>query len=1024
MAASSAEERELFSDFYLLEVEEQVAEDGTVTALEPKVTWHLRSSNQSNESFNDAEVQQFCFPYPELLTKMTLRSMPISDEFVFVLSKAGGDNSTANDAAASTSALDRTFGFCRRAIGPGQAGRLDCRVRYLECFCVLTTQPLFSLFPIILRAAQGLRLLQDDATFKSFVTQLQKPQTVPRPGESIRILMPRFPALAPNASFAETRFNIGSAFDGSSTFPADVPTAPLLHCLKERKYLLLFAALLCERRVIMVAQNLRKLSLCIHAAVASLYPFTWQHIFIPTLPTKLLSYACAPYPFLIGLHASHLPQLLDPAGDLPLSEVLVVDLDRGDLLSVGGEGFDVPDLVSSSGGRGPRAVKKGVEKLGRAGAKATRFIASRLEKLTPLELDTPDAWAVTEKASDAASALRARLGAIVGSSGKQNTAAWRLAQGGSGSGGPVTPVHMQPGPDDVALQEALLSFHLQLFGDPAGTRFNGTQGAGAELRRPSLSPDTPSRMDSIRQQYLDTRKRTGSDSPATLNFLLDFVQTQMFECFVSARQASRAAGALAGKDPFEACVSIILQQNQSFEKVRGANFFIRVSRFWISASLILNPHPFTFNPHTSLRVPYCPPCCRPAPQNSIKRAVARLALASDGDAQGKDVRLQRTHDVAMALTSNSEFKGDAKAALVHLCRTDTRDIETLTRIVRTVQTRLLDSGGHKWRHGHKGLLLLRALLLYGPEAALAEALDLFPLVHSLLTFKSGLPPGAGGGSGEKVRAAARALLPLMIDSRRLQRERVLHQLPSGDVLVNTKVRAMRKMPVLKNAIPRLKDIHSLHRPPDHARHLAPATPAALGLDSTSLGLSAAPAAAAAAGIASPTLIDVGSWHDGPAGAVGASGGLSAAAEAPVQPGEEVDLLDLACFAEQLAVGADTPGATLLRPLTTIVVSLFFLLCACKLVGASRNTEPVCCALSSQANRRDSRTLIQGRRTIRRSAIFLSSPNLTQMARRTGNSSHRRRMTSPRSSRRRSRVERLRPHLPLHHQAQPPARPRA
>ena len=57
------------------------------------------------------------------------------------------------------------------------------------------------------------------------------------------------------------------------------------------RYLLLLAALLCERRVIMVADDLRKLSACIHAAVAALQPFRWQHILIPMLPTKVTSLA-------------------------------------------------------------------------------------------------------------------------------------------------------------------------------------------------------------------------------------------------------------------------------------------------------------------------------------------------------------------------------------------------------------------------------------------------------------------------------------------------------------------------------------------------------------------------------------------------------------------------------------------------------------------------------------------------------------------------------------------------------------
>ena len=48
----------------------------------------------------------------------------------------------------------------------------------------------------------------------------------------------------------------------------------------------------------------------------------------------------------------------------------------------------------------------------------------------------------------------------------------------------------------------------------------------------------------------------------------------------------------------------------------------------------------------------------------------------------------------------------------------------LASIVRTVEFRLADCRGIQWRHGHKALLLLRGLALFGPPPAVAHALDL------------------------------------------------------------------------------------------------------------------------------------------------------------------------------------------------------------------------------------------------------------------------------------------------------------
>lgn len=49
----------------------------------------------------------------------------------------------------------------------------------------------------------------------------------------------------------------------------------------------LLASLLLERRVILVAQQTDTVSAALHAAAALLYPFTWQHIYLPLLPITL-----------------------------------------------------------------------------------------------------------------------------------------------------------------------------------------------------------------------------------------------------------------------------------------------------------------------------------------------------------------------------------------------------------------------------------------------------------------------------------------------------------------------------------------------------------------------------------------------------------------------------------------------------------------------------------------------------------------------------------------------------------------
>lgn len=51
--------------------------------------------------------------------------------------------------------------------------------------------------------------------------------------------------------------------------------------------------------------------------MALLYPFVWQHTYIPVLPPAMLDIVCTPTPFIVGLLSSSLPQLTE----LPLEEV-------------------------------------------------------------------------------------------------------------------------------------------------------------------------------------------------------------------------------------------------------------------------------------------------------------------------------------------------------------------------------------------------------------------------------------------------------------------------------------------------------------------------------------------------------------------------------------------------------------------------------------------------------------------------------------------------------------------------------
>ncbi|XP_030080901.1 DENN domain-containing protein 1A isoform X4 [Drosophila hydei] len=84
-----------------------------------------------------------------------------------------------------------------------------------------------------------------------------------------------------------------------------------------------FAAMLAERRIIFTSSHLDRLSSCIQAANAFLYPMVWQHIFIPVLPWEFKDYLGAPMPYLIGVPE---PVLETVSAD-ELGEVVILNCD-------------------------------------------------------------------------------------------------------------------------------------------------------------------------------------------------------------------------------------------------------------------------------------------------------------------------------------------------------------------------------------------------------------------------------------------------------------------------------------------------------------------------------------------------------------------------------------------------------------------------------------------------------------------------------------------------------------------------
>uniref|UniRef100_A0A8C7WAE8 DENN domain containing 2B n=1 Tax=Oncorhynchus mykiss TaxID=8022 RepID=A0A8C7WAE8_ONCMY len=281
------QERELFEYFVVVSLKKKP----TKNSFSPEVSYQFPKLERPTKLMREAEqrlkaIPQFCFPDAKDWTPVSEYS---SETFSFMLT--GEDGS-------------RRFGYCRRLLPSGKGPRLP------EVYCVISRLGCFHLFSKILDEVERRRGISAALVYPFMRSLMESP--FPAPGKTIKVK-----TFLPGAGneVIELRRPMDSRLE-------HVDFDSLFSCLSVRQVVQVFASLLLERRVIFVADKLSTLSSCMHAVVALLYPFSWQHTFIPVLPASMVDIVCCPTPFLVGLLSSSLPKLKD----LPVEEALMVDL--------------------------------------------------------------------------------------------------------------------------------------------------------------------------------------------------------------------------------------------------------------------------------------------------------------------------------------------------------------------------------------------------------------------------------------------------------------------------------------------------------------------------------------------------------------------------------------------------------------------------------------------------------------------------------------------------------------------------
>lgn len=102
---------------------------------------------------------------------------------------------------------------------------------------------------------------------------------------------------------------------------ADISFQPLVQCLDVDNLIKLFTAVLLERRILLRSNKYSLLTLVSEAICHLIYPFRWQHVYIPLLFFSGVDYIDAPTPYMMGLHSG-----VDTSA-LAMDGVVVVDLE-------------------------------------------------------------------------------------------------------------------------------------------------------------------------------------------------------------------------------------------------------------------------------------------------------------------------------------------------------------------------------------------------------------------------------------------------------------------------------------------------------------------------------------------------------------------------------------------------------------------------------------------------------------------------------------------------------------------------
>ncbi|KAG7277641.1 hypothetical protein CRUP_025326 [Coryphaenoides rupestris] len=182
---------------------------------------------------------------------------------------------------------------------------------------------------------------------RSFLSQLHRAVTAPTPPplplESyVHNILYEVPLPAPGRAlkFHGVYEPVVCQRPGTGELPlADYPLGEAFALLGLENLLQVYTCTLLEMQLLLYSQDCQRLMTVAESITTLLFPFQWQHVYVPILPPSLLHFLDAPVPYLMGLQSHQDPER--PKLELPRrsragleqAKLCFVDIDKAAVLS-------------------------------------------------------------------------------------------------------------------------------------------------------------------------------------------------------------------------------------------------------------------------------------------------------------------------------------------------------------------------------------------------------------------------------------------------------------------------------------------------------------------------------------------------------------------------------------------------------------------------------------------------------------------------------------------------------------------